>query len=197
MNNEKIIITDCDGILTDWEEAFDVWMSHQGYNTQVDDFKKYYSVAYRYDLSDHRILSLVKKFNESAAIGFLPPQRDAQYYVKLLHERHQFKFVVLTSVSDNPKVALLRQRNLYKLMGKDAFKDIICLPLCADKKIPLMNLSIKYKGSFWIEDSEQNVDDGLRAGFRGILLEHKFNLGYTGKAKIVKSWKEIYNLVIQ
>ena len=32
----------------------------------------------------------IKNFNESAAIGFLHVLRDAQYFVKKLHEQHLF-----------------------------------------------------------------------------------------------------------
>ena len=46
---------------------------------------------------------MVKQFNESAAIGFMIPLRDAQwYYVKLLHEKHRYRFVAITSLSLDP-----------------------------------------------------------------------------------------------
>ena len=28
----KVILTDCDGVLTDWEYAFDIWMQQHGFN---------------------------------------------------------------------------------------------------------------------------------------------------------------------
>ena len=32
MDNYKIILTDCDGVLLDWEDAFHQWMQTQGHN---------------------------------------------------------------------------------------------------------------------------------------------------------------------
>jgi len=195
MNKSKIIVTDADGVLTDWEEGFEVWMAHRGHVPTVDDPKQYDNVGTRYEMDDEEIMRLVTQFNSSASIGFLPPQRDAQYYVKLLHEKHQFRFVVLTSAGDDPNVGKLRTRNLRKLMGENTFKDIICLPLGSSKRLALLELSAKYEGCYWIEDNIRNVDDGINAGFKGLLIEHKFNMHYKGPARIVKTWEEIYNLV--
>ena len=75
------------------------------------------------DISDQ----LVRQFNASAAIGFLPPLRDAQYYIKMLHEKHKYKFIAVTSLSLDPYAQKLRKRNLAKLFGKNTFEDVICL----------------------------------------------------------------------
>ena len=85
---EKIILTDIDGCVLDWESAFHQWMEHHGHT--LDD-KNVYSVATAYNLADSKAKALVRTFNESAAIGFLPPLRDAQYYIKKLHEKHQYR----------------------------------------------------------------------------------------------------------
>ena len=33
---KKVIVTDCDGVLLDWEEGFGVWMEHNGHNIVPD-----------------------------------------------------------------------------------------------------------------------------------------------------------------
>ena len=85
MNKDKVILTDCDGVVLDWEEGFSVWMEHHGHS-KVDGYQYMYTIGDRYGMSYEAGSKMVKQFNESAAIGFLPPLRDAQYYVKLLHE---------------------------------------------------------------------------------------------------------------
>ena len=40
---------------------------------------------------------LVEQFNSSASMGFLPPLRDAQYYMKLMSEKLGYRFVAVTS----------------------------------------------------------------------------------------------------
>ena len=48
---EKIILTDIDGCVLDWEFAFHQWMEHHGHT--LDD-KNVYSVATAYNLADSK-----------------------------------------------------------------------------------------------------------------------------------------------
>jgi len=193
MNKNKVILTDCDGVILDWEEGFSVWMEHHGHN-KVDGYQFKYSIGDRYGLTKEQGNKLVKQFNESAAIGFLPPLRDAQYFVKKLHEQHQYKFICITSLSLDPYARYLRKRNLKKLMG-DAFIDVICLDTGADKDEILLEYGKDYPGAYWIEDKPQNVDWGIDAGLKGILIEHGHNMDYTGEAHLVKNWESIYKII--
>tara|TARA_R110000868_G_scaffold13286_1_gene62182 strand:- start:790 stop:1386 length:597 start_codon:yes stop_codon:yes gene_type:complete len=193
IKKDKIILTDIDGVILDWEEGFSVWMEHQGF-TKVEGYQYMYSIGDRYGIDLKQGSRLVKQFNESAAIGFLPPLRDAQYFVKKLHEQHGFKFLAITSLSLDPYAKQLRQRNLKKLMG-DAFIDVICLDTGADKTEILIEYGKKYPGNYWIEDKPNNLQDGIDAGLQGILVEHGHNMDFTGNANVVKNWEEIYNLL--
>lgn len=189
---QKVILTDCDGVLLDWEEGFSVWMEHHGHEL-VEGYQFMYEMNERYGITKDQARKLIKTFNESAAIGFLPPLRDAQYYVKMLAEKHQFKFVVLTSLSLDPYAKELRIRNLNKIFG-DCFIDVICLETGADKNIALFELATKYMGNFWIEDKPENVMAGVDAGFKGILIEHGHNMDFQDTF-VAKKWEDIYNLV--
>ena len=193
IKKDKIILTDIDGVILDWEEGFSVWMEHQGF-TKVEGYQYMYSIGDRYGIDLKQGSRLVKQFNESAAIGFLPPLRDAQYFVKKLHEQHGFKFLAITSLSLDPYAKQLRTRNLKKLMG-DAFIDVICLDTGADKTEILIEYGKKYPGNYWIEDKPNNLQDGIDAGLKGILVEHGHNMDFTGNANVVKNWEEIYNLL--
>jgi FMN phosphatase YigB (HAD superfamily) len=193
VKKDKIILTDVDGVLLDWEEGFSVWMEHHGHEP-VEGYKYMYNIGERYGISKEEGNRLVRTFNESAAIGFLPPARDAQYYVKLLAEKHQYRFLAVTSLSTDPYAKELRERNLKKLFG-DIFVDVICLDTGADKDEVLADLAKKYRGNWWIEDKPENVDAGIAAGFEGLLVEHGHNLTYSGQAQIVTKWEEIYNVI--
>ena len=90
-DKSKIILTDIDGVVLNWEYAFGEYMEFQGHQP-VEGHNKYYSVRQKYNLPTDASGDLViKTFNESAAIGFLPPLRDAQYFIKKLHEQHQYQ----------------------------------------------------------------------------------------------------------
>ena len=194
LNKNKIILTDVDGVLLDWEEGFGVWMEHHGH-TMVEGGKLIYKIGDRYGISNNQGHQLIKQFNESAAIGFLPPVRDAQYYVKLLAEKHQYRFLAVTSLSLDPYAKKLRTRNLMKIFGNDTFIDVICLDTGADKDEVLAELAQTYKGNWWIEDKPENVDAGVNVGFKGVLVEHGHNMDYKGNAIIVKNWEEIYDVI--
>lgn len=193
VNKNKIILTDVDGVLLDWEEGFSVWMEHHGYKP-VDGYKKMYSIGERYGISKTEGHTQVRIFNESAAIGFLPPVRDAQYYVKMLAEKYQYRFLAVTSLSTDPYAKELRVRNLKKLFG-DIFVDVICLDTGADKDDVLADLAKTYSGNWWIEDKPENVIAGVNAGFKGILVEHGHNMHFEGNAFVAKTWEEIYNVI--
>jgi FMN phosphatase YigB (HAD superfamily) len=191
---QKIILTDCDGVVLDWEEGFSVWMEHHGH-TKVEGYQYMYNIGDRYGISKEQGSKLVRQFNESAAIGFLPPLRDAQYFVKKLHEQHQYKFIAITSLSLDPYAKYLRERNLKKLFG-DAFIDVVCLDTGADKDEILAEYGPKYPGHYWIEDKAENLKAGVNQGLKGILIEHGHNMNDTIDGYVVKNWEEIYNIVV-
>ena len=192
---QKYIITDIDGVVLDWEEGFSVWAEHHGH-TKVEGFQFKYSIGDRYGLTHQQGNQMVKTFNESAAIGFLPPLRDAQFFIKKLHEQHRYKFIALTSLSLDPYAKTLRERNLAKLMGRYAFSKVICLDTGADKDEALERLAKKYKGSYWIEDKPVNLEAGVNVGFKGILLEHGHNMDSNVNGYVAKNWEDIYNHII-
>jgi len=194
VKNSKVILTDVDGVLLDWEEGFAAWMEHRGHS-QLADAKDYYGIDRRYGIETVKSKKLVAQFNSSAAIGFLTPLRDAQYYIKLLHEKHQVKFVAVTSLSDDPYAKKLRERNLAKLFGDNTFDEVICLPCGADKDEILEELKAKYAGSIWIEDKTENARVGAALGYETLLIEHKYNRQDQGDFTLMENWEAIYNYV--
>lgn len=191
----KIILTDIDGVVLDWEEGFTIWMDYNGHQL-VDDYQYKYDVAKRYGLNKETSDKLVRQFNASAAIGFLPPLRDAQYYIKLLHEKHKYKFIAVTSLSLDPYAQKLRERNLAKLFGDNTFQEVICLDTGADKDDILIDLSYEYQGCYWIEDKIVNAQLGSDIGYDALLMEHGHSLQAKGDFKVVKNWEMIYNAIL-
>ena len=188
----KLILTDADGVLLDWEWAFSVWMRERGY-TMLDTAKQSYYLHEHYaELEQKDAKKIVKQFNESAAIGFLPALRDSTYYVKRLHEEHGYRFRVITSLSLDKDAQRLRDMNLRKIFG-DAIEDVICLGTGADKDEALA--PYKDSGMYWIEDKPANADVGYELGLQSILVEHGHNMSHTCNYPVVKNWREIYDIV--
>lgn len=191
----KIILTDCDGVILNWEYAFCTWMEQHGYK-QIQNGSHYYAIDERFGISKEEATEKVKIFNESAAIGFLPALRDAMYYVKRLHEEHGYVFRAITSLSLDPNAYKLRKMNLEKLFGETAFEQLVCLDTGADKDAALE--PYRDSGLYWIEDKVSNALLGQKLGLRSILVEHGFNMNDeipNGMTKCL-NWKEIYEHIV-
>ena len=189
----KIILVDCDGVLCDWEYAFDVYLQTHGFN-KVPGGNLKYDIGKRYGIDREQGKKLIKIFNESAAIGFLPPLRDAMYYVKRLHEEHGYVFHCITSLSTDVNACELRKMNLNKLFGKTAFEKFVFLDTGADKDAALE--PYRDSGYYWIEDKIVNCQVGTSLGLKSLLVEHGHNMDYEDvEIPRVKNWREIYEII--
>jgi FMN phosphatase YigB (HAD superfamily) len=191
----KVILVDCDGVLLNWEYAFQVWMEQQGYIFR-NHANKMYKIGDQYGIDYNNAMKLVKQFNESAAIGFLPPLRDSMYYVKRLHEEYGYQFHVISSLSTDVNAYKLRKMNLHKLFGPTAFYDITCLPTGADKHEALEQY--RNSGLYWIEDKPENADVGYEFGLKSILIEHGHNMYHKPEHyPVVQTWREAFEIITQ
>jgi len=187
---KKTILVDCDGVVLNWEYAFDIFMEEYGFK-KVQGAEYIYNIGERYGVDKAQGKKLIKQFNESAAIGYLPALRDSVQYVTKMAEEG-WDFHAITSLSTNKYAQKLRKMNLAKLFGKDTFSCVTCIGTGADKDYALS----KYKGSgyYWIEDKPENCLAGAKQGLRPLLMEHGFNMDCKD-FPIVKNWKEIYEMV--
>lgn len=194
-NPKTLILVDADGVILNWEYAFAIWMEQHGHVKQPGaEFQ--YDIGDRYGVTKAQGRQLIKMFNESAAIGFLPPLRDAMYYVKRLHEEHGYVFHCITSLSTDPNAQKLREMNLHKLFGSTAFEIITCLETGSDKHKALE----PYVDSrcWWIEDKPENAEVGYELGLRSVVMEHGFNMNYHNpNIPKVRNWRELYNLITE
>lgn len=192
MTQSKIILTDCDGVLLDWEAQFHEWMQAKGYDRKVE---AVYDIAVTYGMEKSQAKNHVREFNESAWMGFLPAFRDARSGVARLVEAG-YKFVVITSLSLDEKARLLRISNLKNIFGKDVFIDVVCLDTGADKDAALEQY--RDSGMWWIEDKTENAVTGAQMGLKSVLIAHGHNQDAVDNADIdrVASWADIADLII-
>ena len=190
---DKVILVDCDGVLLDWEYAFDSWMKRHGY--KIDDMNCY-DMSTKYAIEKPESKKLIRMFNESAWIRRLPPLRDAIKYVKKLHEEHGYIFHAITSLSNDPYSQYLRTKNLRELFGNTAFEEYIYLDTGADKHDALD--AYRGTGCYWVEDKPENAVVGATRGLQSLLMAHEHNADFEDinlNIKRVQNWKEIYELV--
>lgn len=168
-------------------------MTEQGFKRKEGAELKY-NISKQYNLDSEIGKKLIRQFNESAEIAFLPPLRDAIKYVKKLHEEHGYIFHCITSLSLNKNSQKLRKMNLEKLFGETVFDEIVFLDTGADKDAALE----KYRGSglFWIEDKWTNCITGTNLGLNSLLMTHGHNLEFDHKSvRKVDNWKNIYEII--
>jgi FMN phosphatase YigB (HAD superfamily) len=187
---DKLILTDADGVLFDWEYSFDQWMKRHDYKVVAHGN---YLMDVKYGLEKQEAKRLIRMFNESAWIRKLPPLRDAIHYVKKLHQEHGFIFHAITSLSNDDYSQHLRTKNLREMFGDTVFEKYVYLDTGADKDEALE--PYRNSGCLWIEDKPENVDIGIEMGLDGILMLHEHNKTYAGTADVVRNWREIYEIV--
>lgn len=191
---DKIILTDVDGVLVDWEAHFTRWMAQKGVEP-IPGYEHLYRMRERYGFEGEEGDRVVSQFNNSAWTRSHPPLRDAIDGVTRL-AKEGYRFHAVTSLSRDEYAVQLREENLRELFG-DVFVKIDCLDTGAPKTEELYELSLEYpKGTWWIEDNAKNVDDGIAVGFQGILVGHRFNQGYSGEAIRLDTWRDIVDTIL-
>jgi FMN phosphatase YigB (HAD superfamily) len=191
MIKEKVILVDCDGVLLDWEYAFDQWMKRHGYTVVMpNDYKMH--VKYGIDKAEAK--KMIRIFNESAWIRKLPPLRDAIKYVKKLHAEHGYIFHAITSLSNDQYAQHLRTKNLRELFGDTVFEEYVYLDTGADKDDALAPYA--ESDCYWVEDKPENAQLGADLGLDALLMNHHHNQEYDGDARRVNNWKEIYEIIV-
>lgn len=187
---DKLILTDCDGVMLDWSYSFDQWMKRHGY--RIQNYNEY-DIGKKYDVGFAEKKRLTRMFNESASIRKIPPLRDAIKYIRKLHEEHGYIFHVITSLSDDEYAQHLRTKNLCETFGHTVFEKYVYLDCGADKDEALA----KYKdsGCFWIEDKPENALAGQKVGLECLLMAHGHNTDCFDVPR-VQNWKEIYEKLV-
>jgi len=184
----KLILLDVDGVLLEWEQAFDSWMSSQGYEKTSQDT---YDVGSHYDLSVEARQLLIQIFNESASMRYLEPIDGAVEYVKRLHQDGN-TIHLITSQSLLPMANRARQDNLKELFG-DIFEKIVFLDTGSSKDEALSRYP---KGSYWVEDKPENAVAGVKAGMIAMLYTQPHNKSFKHKdVTRCDTWKEVYQFI--
>ena len=187
---KKTMLVDADGVIFNWEYAFNLFMEEHGFE-QTEEANLIYDIGVRYDISGKQGKTMIKHFNESAMIGFLPALRDAQEYITKLADEG-WNFVCITSLSTNKYAQKLRTKNINKLFGDDTFTDFIYLGTGADKDKVLKQF--ERSNLWWVEDKVENALHGEQVGLRPLVMEHGYNMN-DDRVRRVKNWKEIYEIV--
>lgn len=186
-----MILTDCDGVLLDWEGKFIEWMGSKGFKPDPNQFG--YEMAQRFGMKKPKVKELIREFNESAWIGFLGPHKDAVWGMEQLSAKG-YTFGAVTSLSEDAYAKKMREMNLAQLFPTSTFEFVECIDTGADKDQSL--LPYKDSNLYWIEDKPENAQLGADLGLNAIMLRHQHNAHFDdARVKVVDNWAQLVNYV--
>ena len=190
--SDRIILTDVDGVLLEWEYHFTKWMVTCGHKLK-ENFKSEYDMQKRF--ADHNIdiKTKIREFNRSAWMGTQNPMPEAQTWIKLLHAEG-WTFIPISSQTSDIPAQELRKRRLEELFGENTFYNFHILETGSDKDSALAEFH--GTGLWWIEDKWTNALAGLKFGLKVLFIDHPYNRKYKHpKIRRVKNWEHIHNIL--
>ena len=201
--SDRIILTDVDGVLLEWEYHFTQWMLQRNYYDDKEqrvypykllpDKQNTYEMADRFGLSITEIRKEIREFNKSAWMGTQCPMPDSQTWVKLL-AAEGWTFIPITSQTSDIPAQELRKKRLGELFGDHIFKNYHILDTGSDKDSVLAEFH--NTGLYFIEDKPKNALTGLKYGVRPILIDHPYNRDFQHPDVIrVNNSKQIHELL--
>jgi len=203
ISNNRIILTDVDGVLLEWEHHFTKWMlqktlfddrgSRYHPHRLLPDKQDTYWMEERFGLTKNEIRIQIREFNRSAWMGTQRPMIGSQTWVKLL-AAEGWTFIPITSQTSDKPAQELRKRRLGELFGEHVFTNYHILGTGADKDSALAEFH--NTGLYWVEDKPANAVAGLKYGLKPILIDHPYNKDLNHDQIIrVSNWKDIHQLL--
>ena len=203
ISNNRIILTDVDGVLLEWEHHFTKWMLQRTLFDERDaryhphkllaDKQNTYEMAERFGVTIPEIRKEIREFNRSAWMGTQRPMPDSQTWVKLL-AAEGWTFIPITSQTSDIPAQCLRKRRMGELFGEHIFSNYHILGTGADKDSALAEFH--NTGLYWVEDKPKNAVTGLKYGLKPILIDHPYNRDFDHpEVTRVNNWQDIHQIV--
>jgi len=201
--SNRIILTDVDGVLLEWEHHFTKWMLQRTlFDERGARYHPYrllpnkentYEMADRFGITKDQVRKEIREFNRSAWMATQRPMYNSQTWVKLL-AAEGWTFIPITSQTSDKPAQELRKRRLGELFGEHIFTNYHILGTGADKHSALAEFH--GTGLYWVEDKPANALAGLNYGLKPILIDHQYNRDFEHPdITRVNNWQDIHQLV--
>ena len=202
--SNRIILTDVDGVLLEWEHHFTKWMLQRTLFDErgaryhpyrlLPDKQNTYEMAERFGVTKDEIRKQIREFNRSAWMGTQRPMLESQTWVKLL-AAEGWTFIPITSQTSDIPAQQLRKKRLEELIG-DVFYNYHILDTGADKDNALAEFH--NTGLYWIEDKPKNAQVGLNYGLKVLLYDHPYNQDFNHpQITRVNNWEQIHKILVK
>ena len=203
--SNRIILTDVDGVLLEWEHHFSKWMLQRTLFDKkgsryhpyrlLEDKENTYEMAERFGVTIPQIRKEIREFNRSAWMGTQRPMPGSQTWVKLLHAEG-WTFIPITSQTSDKPAQELRKRRLGELFGEQVFSNYHILGTGADKDSALAEFH--NTGLYWVEDKPKNALAGLNYGLKVLLYDRPYNRDFNHpEITRVNNWEQIHEMLVK
>lgn len=185
----KLILTDVDGVLLEYFNAF---AEYHSIEPVTENHHKDLSEALGIPL--HTVDKMINDFNHSDSYDNLSPLPHAVKYVERL-KNEGFNFHIITSCGESETIFQKRKDNLLRHFPFDFENgDKLSILEYSDSKYRFLK---EYEGSdlVWIEDSIKNYEIGVTLGLDSYLFPNTFNDGDTRDnihRQTMHDWRSMY-----
>lgn len=183
----KIILTDVDEVIFDWQTPFEKWILSSGRYSPEQPLKKFWDIERWLNIPYEEGHELVQEFNhmEEHWANFEPLPGVVRNVLQL--EDQGYKFVAVTACAEDEWTYTHRWHNLRKCFGT-AFDTLHCVGLSQPKK----DILARYRPTVWVEDKLRHAIDGADLGHKSFLINYNWNQ-YADDERItrVSGWDEI------
>ena len=197
--SDRIILTDVDGVLLEWENHFTKWMISRGhklkenYKSEYDMGKRFIFYSNVFNEDPNYIKLAIREFNKSAWMATQPPMPGSQTWIKLLHAEG-WTFIPISSQTSDIPAQEIRKRRLEELFGEHVFYNFHILDTGSAKDDVLAEFH--GTGLWWVEDKWTNAIAGLKYNLKPLFIDHDYNRKYKHpKIRRVKNWEHIHNIL--
>ena len=183
----SLILTDIDGVVLQWESAYENYMKSIGLDPLH--FKD------RIHKIDPKTLGItfteesrrfVEQFQSDPIYGNLPPFEDALRGIHRLHSEG-WTFIGITCCGTNETIVRLRHENIEKYFP-NIFTKIHTLEVYDSKE----NCLKQYEPAVWVDDIPRHVLSGINCNHETYWLKRYPDFGhFDPRCSIVSNWDEI------
>lgn len=194
VNKNRIpVILDVDDVLLDWSTGFRTYVSWKYQAKPVKDQPDSWHLSEYFGVSSEVVHQWVRDFNSSSHFSLLAVLPGAQHAIAEF-VKGDHPLIAVSSCWGNMYTPILRQTNLLHHFG-NAFSEIICLPLGADKQPCLTGID----EGVWVEDNYTNALAGHQVGHKTFMMRRSHNRslesGSIPEIEWIDSWKPVIDYV--
>ena len=187
----KVIITDVDGCILNWNRSFLEYIKSLDIKPKKD-FHSCWDLEEWLGLSTNEVDNLAKDFNTTKNFTNLKSDYKSDVYIPLLHGMG-YDFIAITACGSSDITTKYRTINLNNLFP-GIFKEIFCCDHNYEKNSILENLP---KSKYWVEDHYHNCKFGNEYDHRCFLMNHPHNNHIVDDTvTMVNDWEDIYERII-